>query len=189
VRNVTKGRSKPRPYKRDHTNMRNRHSYRLPQWDYTANGAYFVTICSYQRRLVFGGIRDGIMGLNRFGCIVWNEWELLAIRRGDVVLDEFVVMPNHIHLILFIERTEEERANVDGAGKMVSGSLGEIMCSWKSGVTREVGKLRGQKTHVWQVRFWDRVIRDEHELKLMRQYIRDNPMNWHNDKQNPENRP
>ncbi len=166
--------------------MQNRRSYRRPQWDYATTGAYFVTIRSLGGRCVFGEIRNGIMGLNRFGGTVWREWELLAARRNDVLLDELVVMPNHIHLILWIERTDEERADLNTLGSMIPGSLGAIMRGFKSGVSREIGKMRGQKTKACQDKFYDRVVRDERELKEMRRYIRDNPMNWHNDKHNPE---
>ncbi|MBW3636551.1 MAG: transposase, partial [Armatimonadetes bacterium] len=153
--------------------MRNRHAFRLAHWDYRENGAYFVTICTHRRRAVFGEIRGHVMGLNRFGCVVWNEWELLGQRRAEVILDEMIVMPNHIHLILFIER-EGGKPDIDfeTTNRLMSGSLGAIIRGFKSGVSREIGRMRGQKTEVWQGRYWERVVRDERELDLMRQYIR-----------------
>lgn len=162
-----------------------RQSSRCKGWDYSQSGAYFVTLCSRQRNAVFGEIRDGVMGLNKFGCLAWNEWHLLAKRRCDVTLDEFVVMPNHLHLILFIANdvpATYELGHKNERIKLTSGSLGAVIGGFKSGVTREIGRMRGQRTRVWQRLFYDRVVRDERELLLMRQYIHNNVLNWHKDK-------
>lgn len=160
--------------------MQNRHAYRLKSWDYRAKGAYFVTICAWKRRPVFGEIRGEIMGLNRFGCVVWDEWRLLESRRPNLILDEFIVMPNHLHLILFL--TNEQIPSAEPDNSLTPDSLGAVIGGFKSGVTREIGRLRGIKTEVWQGRYRDRVVRDERELLLMRQYIRNNVVNWPKDK-------
>ena len=77
-------------------------SARLKGWDYSSNGYYFVTICTGNRRHYFGEITDGEMGLSEIGKIINNEWQKTGIIRKNVKLDEFVVMPNHIHGILGI---------------------------------------------------------------------------------------
>jgi REP element-mobilizing transposase RayT len=79
-----------------------RRSIRLPSYDYRSYGAYFVTICAYRRDNLFGEIRNGVMGMNWVGDIVVQEWQRTADIRPNVQIDEFVVMPNHFHGILWI---------------------------------------------------------------------------------------
>ena len=162
----------------------------MKSWDYGQSGAYFVTLCAHQRRATFGEVREGVMGLNRFGCIVWNEWRLLAQRRRELILDEFIVMPNHLHMIIFIESdiraTYKEATDIERV-KVTSGSLGAVIGGFKSGVTREISRLRGERTKVWQRLFYDRIVRDERELLLMREYIQGNVANWPQDKHFPPN--
>ncbi len=82
--------------------IHNRHSIRLQNYDYSSEGAYFLTICTYQRRQIFGKIENGIMHLNQFGQIVRDEWEKSAIIRSEIKLGEYIIMPNHMHAIVFI---------------------------------------------------------------------------------------
>ena len=100
-----------------------------------------------------------------------------------------MVMPNHIHGILFIENetppTEEKEIELRQFGKPLSGSLSVIIASYKSGVTKRIGEARGCKTEVWQSKFWDHIIRDEHDLQKQREYILNNPSNWENDDLHP----
>ncbi len=80
-----------------------RHSTRLKDYDYAQEGAYFVTLCSYRNQCLFGNISDdGEMLLNTVGCVAFEEWEHTEAVRENVVLDEFVIMPNHIHGIVII---------------------------------------------------------------------------------------
>lgn len=79
-----------------------RHSIRLSEYDYSQAGAYFVTICAYHHRLLFGEIHDGEMRLNSFGRVAFAQWLLLANRFSNLELGEWVIMPNHIHGILVI---------------------------------------------------------------------------------------
>jgi len=81
--------------------IHHRHSIRLKDYDYSQNGAYFVTICTWQRECLFGEIVNGEMVLNDMGLIVVDEWEKTAIVRKNVILDEFVLMPNHFHGVIF----------------------------------------------------------------------------------------
>jgi len=72
-------------------------SARLPYWDYTNSGWYFVTICTKNRKHYFGKIRNEIMGLSAMGIIVAFEWQKTEQIRDNVKLDEWIVMPNHLH--------------------------------------------------------------------------------------------
>ncbi|MBW8011791.1 MAG: hypothetical protein FVQ83_11220 [Chloroflexi bacterium] len=99
---------KPRP---------GRSSIRLPGYDYTLAGAYFVTICSWKKEFLFGHISGDEMHLNDFGRVVWDEWERTEVVRSKVSLDAFVVMPNHVHGIVVIRdvgggKTPKQQTNV-----------------------------------------------------------------------------
>lgn len=98
-------------------------------------------------------------------------------------------MPNHLHGILFIQNdappsTDEER-EMRRFGKPLSGSLSSIIGNYKSGVTRRIGEMRGCKTKVWQRKFYEHVIRNDRDLQLQRDYIRNNPSKWADDELNP----
>ena len=168
-----------------------RRSIRLKGYDYTQPGAYFVTICTYDRRCLFGRIVDGAMRLNLFGKIVRDEWFKTSQVRQNVVLypHEFVVMPNHIHGIIRIV------GNLVGAQRrcaptcrinVTPGSLGAIVRAFKS-AARRINQIRntlGQP--VWQRDYYEHIIRNEDELNRIRGYIVDNPLRWHLDRENPE---
>jgi len=87
---------------RQHSERLQRRSTRLKDYDYAQSGAYFVTVCTHKKRCVFGDIVDGQMRLNSYGCIVKNELWKTANLRENIVLNEFIVMPNHVHGIIFI---------------------------------------------------------------------------------------
>ena len=84
-------------------NRHHRRSIRLPGYDYCQSGAYFVTICADRRQCLFGDIVDGQMVLNQYGVIVANEWQKSSIIRREIVLDSWIVMPNHLHGIAIID--------------------------------------------------------------------------------------
>jgi putative transposase len=97
-----------------------RHSIRLPGYDYSQAGAYFVTICTYHRQLLFGEIHDGEMQLNASGRMVSAQWLQLPYRFTDLELGEFVVMPNHFHGILVITGRGEASLTSVFAGTGIS---------------------------------------------------------------------
>src|SRR5262245_19379847 len=92
-----------------------RRSIRLLEYDYGDEGAYFVTICTHERMCLFGYVDDDAMTLNSYGRIVWDEWEVTAKLRPNIQLDRFVVMPNHVHGIIFI--TEKVNQAMDETPK------------------------------------------------------------------------
>ncbi len=158
----------PEPNKHFH-----RTSIRLMGYDYSAPGAYFVTLCAYRRQCMFGEIKDKKIILNEFGTIVWQEWIKSAEIRSEITLDECVVMPNHIHGIVFINHT----------------SVGAFVAGFKSIVTKRINELRQLSGNpVWQRNYYERVIRDEQELNRWREYIIHNPANWARDQENPDAR-
>jgi putative transposase len=166
-----------------------RKQLRLRGYDYRKGGAYFCTMCvhrAHRRKELFAVIHDGALHLNRFGAIVEQCWEEWGHKTEGVILDAFVVMPNHVHLVLLIEAPERSEPFAAQFGRPPAGSLGEHMRAFKSSVTHAISEARGVRTLVWQPRFYDRIIRDERELENVRRYIADNPTNWLADRCHPQ---
>ncbi len=184
-------------------------SARCPNWDYTANGYYFVTICTHNRQCFFGNVIAGQMQLSDIGLIVAQEWQKTTQIRPNVKLDEWVVMPNHLHGIIIINNdnpVETFRQNVSttnniGNGsttndnvqpktnkkpRLKSNSLGSIIGQFKSVCTKQIWKM-GFTNFRWQTRFHDHIIRDEESLHRIRQYILNNPAKWQLDRNNSQN--
>lgn len=171
--------------------IHHRRSIRLKGYDYSQDGAYFVTIVAWQREMLFGEILDGDVVLNDFGKIIQEEWEQTAIVRPNVELGEYVVMPNHFHgILVFIN----DDAYTVGATRRVaptkttlkSGSLGAVMGQFKSIVTKRINRLRGvEGVPVWQRNYYEHIIRNEKEMDRITRYIESNPTQWADDDENP----
>ncbi|HBG18275.1 MAG TPA: hypothetical protein DDY32_03095 [Desulfobulbaceae bacterium] len=161
----------------DNPEIPRRRSLRLQDYDYSQAGAYFVTICTQDARCLFGKIADGEMLLNEAGRVVEMCWKEIPKHFPQVQLDEFVIMPNHVHGILFIGDTLIERAKNFSplpdpkffrrpAG--TSKTLGSVVRGFKIGVTRW---LRQNTTihDVWQRNYWEHIIRHDSELTGIRE--------------------
>ena len=182
------------------THFPHRRSNRLKGYDYTANGAYFVTICTDHRRHLFGSIEHATLVPSAAGSIAEERWFALPEHHPGVTLDEFVVMPDHIHGIIIIDRPappptaaelEEDLEHAiialdDGGDTPIGrpngappGSLGAIVGSYKSSVSRHINKLNGTPgALIWQRDYWERIIRHDRALFFIRRYIKNNPANW-----------
>ena len=163
----------------------NRRSIRLKNYDYTQEGAYYVTVCVDDRKCVFGDAGDGKMILNEYGKIVQNEWYKTREMRKNIDLDEFIVMPNHIHGIINIVGAH---CNVplhdrfEKFGRSISNSIPTIIKLFKSTTTKQINQLRNTpRKPIWQRNFYEHVIRDESDLARIREYIISNPSNWEKD--------
>ena len=173
-----------RPYRR---------SIRLKEYDYLQPNAYFITICAYNKECIFGGIIDARMILNELGKIVWNEWNKTAQIRKNVNVDEYVVMPNHMHGILMIidgcDVGETRRvAPTERPKGPAFGSVGAIIGQFKSIATKRINALRGTPgLPVWQRNYYEHIIRNEKDLDEIREYIINNPIKWDLDEENLRN--
>ena len=160
--------------------------YRLPYFNYASNAYYFVTICTKDRQHYFGSICNGATELSDKGKIVQKCLNELPKRISYVTVDEFVIMPNHIHAIVFINNPEEKRTIRVKTFQPAKRSLSLVIRNFKSTVTlltrRNIGMM-----DIWQPRFYDRIVRNDDELDRMRTYIRNNPAQWETDKNNYEN--
>lgn len=193
---------------------RHRRSIRLPEYDYRSAGAYFVTICSHQRAILFDvpAIKRAV------------ELAFLSLGRycRPASADVFVVMPNHVHAVIWI--TGNDRMPVRGVGaqhkgqrtvisptddhwqgkelavaacaaplrmrRVTPGSLGAVVRAFKSATTKRVNAIRGTVgAPVWQRNYYEHVVRSNEELSRIRLYIRDNPLRWVDDPDNPANFP
>lgn len=171
-------------------------SIRLQNWNYGWNGKYFVTIVTKNREHYFGKILNETMVLNKLGEITDECWRDIPKHFPFVILDEFCIMPNHIHGIIVIDnKTGDPRRDVacnvstnePNSNKMSTispkpGSLSTIIRSYKSAITKSVNE--NNYDFGWQSRFYDHIIRNEKSLNRIRNYIRNNPKNWKNDKFN-----
>ena len=171
---------------------------RLRGWDYTSAGWYFVTICTRHRQPFFGRVENGDMCLSPVGEIGCEYWQAIPQHTtGNVELDAFVVMPNHVHGIIVINTPVETlRCNVSTATRALdnrmaqispqAGSLGAIIRSYKSAVSRWCHQ-NGHDEFAWQPRFYDHIIRNERAWQKIRQYILENPLRWELDRDNQDN--
>ena len=175
-------------------NLYRNESRRAQWWDYTKNAAYYVTIVTKDREHFFGEIENGEMNLSEIGKIANELWYEIPLHQPNVKLDEFVVMPNHIHCIVVIDKPDGDVGTMHASSlppKQSSknqnispkpGSLGVIIGGYKSAITNNARKI--VPVWDWQSRFYDHIIHDEKSLNRIRKYIRDNPKNWGNDKIN-----
>ncbi|MDP2673707.1 MAG: transposase [Dehalococcoidia bacterium] len=176
---------------------RRRRAIRLPHYDYASSGAYFVTVCSQGRRRVFGaaGMRS----------LVEEAWDQIPDHFPNTRTDEFVVMPNHVHGIVWIVEGDGVSAKQmlrrrRGVGAqhaaplpehgvrpfVLPGSLGAIIRSFKAAVSRRINLAKDTPGQgVWQRGYYERVVRNEDELRSVREYIRLNPLKWRFDRENP----
>ena len=141
----------------------NRKSPRIPNYDYTSENYYFITICTKNRRCLFGSVYE----LSRIGKIAEEQIGAIQTHYENVYVEKYVVMPNHIHMILVMNSSGENNAE-------------QIIGQYKSGVTREVRKFDSNAV-VWQRSFHDHVIRDQRSFEKIWLYIEGNPQCWNKD--------
>ncbi|WP_416336931.1 transposase [Crocosphaera sp. UHCC 0190] len=184
-----------------------RRSIRIRNYDYSQPGAYFVTICTYQKQCWCGEIKNGQMCLNQLGKIVADEWLKTAIIRPNFQLDEWVIMPNHLHGIVIINDcsgnenkgdlgADYQNRGIVGANqdnkrdlgarnaplRQKPNSLSSFVAGFKSAVTKRINLLRlNTNIPIWQRNFYESIVRDETSLAVIRKYIINNPSFWQND--------
>jgi putative transposase len=178
-------------------------SARLKNWDYSSDGWYFVTICVRNHECAFGNIENGGMILNDIGKMVEQFWKEIPQHFKNVELDAFIVMPNHVHGIVVIDKFGIENntyknsprrdvacyvstnKNIYSRISPKIGTLSTIIRSFKSACTNNIRKISSD--FQWQSRFHDHIIGNDKELKNIRNYIHFNAEKWQDDKENPQN--
>lgn len=187
-------------------------SIRAQWWDYGWNGAYFITICTQNREHYFGEIQNNKMILSHLGIIADLLWHQIPKHHKNVELGDFVVMPNHIHGILIIDK-QLDNVNVDNMDNVETGhalslpsiqmlqtsspvefqkpGLKRFQNIGKNTISSIVGSYKSAVTkhanrlgytHQWQKLFYDNIIRDNNQYQRISDYIVSNPENWAKDK-------
>jgi len=155
-----------------------RRNLRLVGWDYSADDAYFVTLCCVDRSPLFGDIVEGEMRLNAFGELVANTWQWLPAQYPYVILDEWCVMPDHLHGILVLAGRRGSRTAPARHGMICTPMrkpVGRLIGAFKTVSTKRINQIRKTpRAIVWQRDFWDHIVRDETEMERIRGYVRTN---------------
>ncbi|RMF59806.1 MAG: hypothetical protein D6743_15820 [Calditrichaeota bacterium] len=167
-------------------NIHHRRSIRLKNYDYSRAGAYFVTLCTHNRECLFGEIIRGELALNQFGKTADQMWMDIGTRFPHVELDEYVIMPNHMHAILVftasvgaihespLRMSVRERRNM---------ALPKLIGRFKMLSAKRINELRHTSgTPVWQRNYYEHIIRNENDLNRIRKYIMENPLKWGEDR-------
>lgn len=193
-------------------------SVRLKSCDYTGPAAYFITICTYEKECHLGEMRNGNLKFSPIGLKVRQVWREIPRHFNYIRLDQFIVMPNHIHGIVIQQRPFQTRdanrellltGNINEDNNMGQcrsaiydtrladnfystispkpGSLAVIVRTFKGVITRWC-RLHGYNYFNWQRNYHEHVIRSNDELANIRQYIKNNPIKWDDDPENPINK-
>jgi putative transposase len=169
-----------------------RRSIRLPGYDYAQNGVYFVTIVTQGRKPLFGDVVDGEMVLNEVGRMVEKVWLEIPGHFCGIAVATFIIMPNHVHGIIVIERgdrtsqvgaTHESplRQNVNGPEP---GSIGSIVGLFKATVSKRYHVMTNtENIRLWQRNYYEHIIRNEKDHQAAYEYILTNPLNWEKDEE------
>jgi len=164
---------------------------RLKYYDYAQTGVYFVTICVNGKDEVFGQIKNNQMYLNDCGNAVKKCWMQIPDHFPHTKLDEYIIMPNHVHGIVVIENNFQANNNVRNKffcslqwQTKLSRSLSSIIRGFKIGVTKWA-RQNGLDNFKWQKSFYDHIVRNEKSLHEIHDYIRTNPLKWELDKNEP----
>jgi putative transposase len=166
---------------------------RLRDYDYSLEGYYFVTICTKNRVEWFGKVENGEMCLSTFGKVAKDFWAEIPLHFQHIRIDEFSVMPNHVHGILIIEedlvgnaymRSHKRNAFMHSLQDKTKMLLSKIIQQYKSSVTRKINSMQNDFKFEWQKSFYDHIIRSEKSLENIRQYTQSNPLKWELDIEN-----
>jgi REP element-mobilizing transposase RayT len=167
--------------------MKKRKRNRLKNFDYSRDALYFVTPCIKGRIHYFGEVYNGKMITNKFGKIAENQWDWLAEQYPYVILHAFVVMPNHIHGIIEINRNHIVRPDRDNnvrTGRDLSlqpqpkiKPLPQLIGAYKTTVSKQI-HLIGGKDFAWHRSFHDHIIRNDAAYYRISHYIEMNPQKW-----------
>ena len=179
-----------------------RRSLRLDGYDYSQEGAYFVTIVTQGRDCLFGEVRDCRMSLSRAGEMVSHVWKELPGRFPNVNIENFIVMPNHIHAVVDMHGVgaplvgarpiaPTDSRKEDRATTRVAPTLGAVIGSFKSLTTVQYARVVRQEGwpafqgRLWQRNYYEHIIRNAESRRSIPEYLASNPENWSNDPENP----
>ena len=181
--------------------IHHRRTIRLQGYDYAQKGMYFITLCVKERECIFGTIVENEMFLNRIGQIVADEWINSIKIRNNVIIHDFIVMPNHLHGIVEITYNKNDKSQI---GEFVSPtkSIGAIVRGFKVATTKRIKDfvisvgandnsfnvnsplqewIINHLPHIWQRNYYEHIIRDYNDHERIAKYINTNPSRWEKD--------
>ena len=163
----------------------------IKNYDYSSNGFYFITLCSRDRQNLFGPLKNAVgapLACARHDNIEWSylgqiidkQWNDLMIHYENIIWDDYIIMPNHIHGIIIVNKRAEASA---------APTISQIIRSFKSRSTLEYIRYIKENNlnvsgKIWQRSFYDQIIRNNRSLNAIKEYIQNNPINWENDIEN-----
>ncbi|MCX6745332.1 MAG: hypothetical protein NTX82_07485 [Candidatus Parcubacteria bacterium] len=171
-------------------------SIRLGHWNYASPGLYSITICTHDRQCCLSEIKDDRVILSEIGEIVFDDLMNIPKLRSYVLVDDYVIMPNHIHII-FVLTDANDFGHPDGRdavnrvstvrefGGLQPKSLAAIVNAFKGGVTRRCHE--NNLDFHWQSNYYEHIIRDEDDYVRIKEYIFCNPGKWADDRSIPKN--
>ena len=184
--------------------IHHRRSIRLKEYDYSEDGAYYITLCTQNRECLFGDIENGIIRLSEYGEIAGKEWDDLEKRFHPTTFNVFQIMPNHIHAIITIINVgatlavAQNAVDLDSAvaqnmvdadtrsGASPAPTVGDIVGAYKSLVYKRCLDLCKSKNatlgKLWQRNYYEHIIRNDIDYINIAEYITNNPKTWENDK-------
>ena len=191
--------------KRKMTKYKNKYrieSNRLKGWDYGSNALYFITICCKNRQCFFGDVNDGKIKLSPIGHIANSCWVEIPNHFPFVVLHNHIIMPNHVHGIVEIAKSDNAMVaetpklgvsatspnlgvSMTASQKWKPNTLGTIINQYKRACTINARKINPD--FAWQSNYHDRIIRDEKSYRNISNYIMQNPLKWNDNTFNPVN--
>lgn len=161
---------------------------RLKHFDYSSNGLYFITVCTYGKENYFGKIIDGRMYLSPCGKIAEEEIAVVNQKRQGqfIKITKYVIMPNHIHFIINIFKPDIfHEYKQEAFSEPASESVSSVMRSYKAAVTKKVREVSdgvNMPERIWQSRYYDHIIRNDESYAKIYEYIETNPLRWDKDK-------
>lgn len=155
-----------------------RKTLRLNEYDYSQNGAYFITICTYEKRHLFGQIENCQIAYNNAGQMIKQHLEYIN-NYDDVTLDKYVVMPNHVHAVIMIRHDSTTQRSYPTLSEYIRRFKMMTTKSYIDGV--KAGEYPRFDKTIWQKSFYDHIIRDENEYLRVWKYIDENPLKWETD--------
>jgi len=161
-----------------------RKSIRLDGYDYSSEGWYFVTICCHQHQCLFGRISNEVLIPKPLAVYANRCWLEIPSHYPSIILDAFVIMPNHVHGIFWIAKQMKGPKPAIALGSRPTGtaqSVGSVVRAYKSVVTRYATTSLGID-RVWHRNYWEHIIRGKDSLNEIRTYIMNNPVKWQYDR-------
>jgi len=167
--------------------IKSRKPNRLKVHNYSLFGYYFITISTKEMQKLFGIVKEGSMILNKNGILVYQNLIKIPMINKDIEIDEYVVMPNHVHTIIINNGVVDAKFATTVDTDRSKMTLSKVIQQFKRACTIDIKEITSQIDKLWQRSFYDRIIRNEKELYNIRKYIRENPIRGDTEKNIPQN--